>query len=143
MNKNSIRASYFSVFAIITSSSLFYLLVDFKTNDVIPSVRSYAAVQLVLTLTLFLLLLSSTKRHGKVGPPFIFNVVLWVLIIMQIIPALFWILFDGVTVAEYPWDSGIIGSWIYGAYHIVVIVWGVANFWWQLRASQTASDSNS
>jgi hypothetical protein len=126
MKKFAIRISYYLLFAAIVANSLLYLLVDFRTYDVISSVRSYGAIQLLLTLILIIL---SVYRRETAARAAAFGIILWALIVIQVVPAICWILFDGRTVAEYPWDSGIIGSWVYGAYHIGVIIWGIVNYY--------------
>lgn len=129
MRTHGLRISYYLLFAVITVSSVLYLLADFKTYDVTPSVRSYGVVQLVLTLILVLILLTpSANRYEKTVMPVAYNIILLILLLIQIIPAVLWILFDRRAVAEYPWDSGVIGSWIYGAYHIAVMLWGIVIF---------------
>ena len=131
MNNRALRLSNYLLVAVITVSTLLYLLVDFGTYDVIPTVRIYGAVQLLLTLGLLLLLLS---RRETAGRTLVFGILTWLLLAIQVVPAVLWFAFDGSVVAEYPWDGGIAGSWVYGAYHLIVIVWGVANMIWRTRS---------
>ena len=136
--KKALTLSYGLLFAAITAGSLLYLLVDFRTYDVIPTVRIYGVFQLILTLALCFFLLPSKTRWWSLARSAVFGAVLWVLLLIQLIPAVLWIAFNGITVAEYPFEGGVMGSWVYGAYHLAIFAWGAVNFLRQTRGRPNA-----
>ena len=112
----------------VVGSSVIYLATDFVTNDVIPSVRLFSYVQLVmagLLLLVWLIDMAILRRRLRFGVYFMLAAISFI----QLAPAVLWFLFNGIPVAEPGtfMSAAVMGHWIYGVLHIAVIVWGVIN----------------
>lgn len=117
-------------FTAIIINSLVYLLYDFISNDVEPSIRIYGRIQLIITLVTAGIMLISAQNSNNLFKRFSLYVLylpMGVLLFIQVVPAILWILFNSQVVAETHFDNGIMGSWLYGMYHILIIVWGIFN----------------
>lgn len=128
-------------FTVIIINSLIYLLYDFISNDVEPSIRIYGRIQLIITLVTAGIMLISAKNSNNLFKRFFLYVLylpMGVLLFIQIVPAILWILFNGQVVAETHLDDGIMGSWLYGMYHILIIVWGIFNVYQYKRIFRKA-----
>lgn len=117
-------------FTAIVINSLIYVLYNFISSDVEPSIRIYGKTQLVIALFAIGIMLIAEKVKNKIFRQLSFYVlylIMGALLFIQIVPALLWIMFNGRVVAETTLDAGVMGSWLYGAYHIFIIVWGIFN----------------
>ena len=117
-------------FIVIIINSFIYLFYDFMNNDVEPNVRIYGKTQLIITLVAVIIILINVKIGNKFSRQlslYALYFTMGILLFIQIMPAILWFLFNGRVAGEYPFSPGIIGSWLYGAYHILIIAWGIFN----------------
>lgn len=119
-------------FAVILINSFIYLFYDFMNNDVEPSVRIYGKTQVVILLIVILTMVIGFTIKNKSFKTLInslYYLSAALLLFIQLVPAFLWFVFNGQTVAEPPSSLGVMGSWVYGMYHILIIAWGIFNAW--------------
>lgn len=115
-------------YAVVTINTLIYLFFDFKNGDVEPNVRIYGIIQLIVLLLVIFTIETDARIKNKIFQYVIKSLLTFsfiVLMLIQIVPAALWIGWSGQIVAEPPYDNGVTAHWIYGVYHIFIIIWGV------------------
>ena len=118
--------SIFLFIIMLIGSSLFYMLYDFMNNDVAPNVKVFGKSQLVIT-ALVILFLAVNEIKPKCYFTWGFCITCGLVLIIQIVPAFLWFLFNGEIVADSPFDNGVTGHWLFGVIHLLIIVWGLMN----------------
>lgn len=111
-----------------TVIALFYLITGaFGGDDVTSATRLFGGVQLGILIFTALFSVQSSDL-SKIAYLYGFCFSFSLLLLIQMIPAYFWIAFSGNNNIPGTQEGlGVTAHWSYGAIHIAVIVWGLYN----------------
>ena len=117
VNFKPLRQSINFFLILCALNTLVYFLALGGHTDMLIAIKFYAAIQLMLLLTiLFSMKYAATQSKAA----FWFNISFALLFFIQIVPAFSFIWFRGVAYG-YPTDL------IFAGFHIVIFVWGLLN----------------
>ncbi|RCX11241.1 hypothetical protein DFR58_12614 [Anaerobacterium chartisolvens] len=107
------------------ASSLIYMLVDFS-SDVNPSTWLYAFIQLVFAVLLLIDTIIYRFKPSSRLVVYIGRFLCLVLAVVQVLPTILWLLFNGSTISETP-GEGIMAHWGYAVAHMIIVALCVFN----------------